>query len=99
MISITLTTKVYNKKANTKTAYSLESTEVEVISQKTHSLITNNDTCKWFRRLGGLESVVRGYTCDGYKVTKLTSTSPDRQIKKVREFSFKWIEAAKVASV
>jgi len=99
MLTIILTTKVYIKNPNTKTSYILESTENETVTREQHRYITSDETCKWFRRLGGSETAVRGYTCDGYKVVKLTSTSPNRQIKKVREFDFKWVEAAKVATV
>lgn len=91
MVQITLTTETYNKKPNTKTAYQLESTETETIDSLQYSRIVSDDTCKWFRRLGGTETAVRAYTCDGYKVVKLTSTSPDKEIKKVRKFNFKWL--------
>ena len=46
------------------------------------------DASPFFRRLGGKEKAIRSYTCDGYKVTKLTSTSPCKTIKVVREFVF-----------
>ena len=42
----------------------------------------------WFRRLGGSETAQRSYTCYGYVIYKLTSSSPDRQTKSVREFNF-----------
>lgn len=95
MLQITLTTTEYKKNPNTKTSYTLVSIETKVISSKQHGLTTSEETCKWFRRLGGSETVTRSYTCDGYKVTKLVSTSPDKQIKKVREYSFKWLEPVK----
>jgi hypothetical protein len=50
--------------------------------------ITSADTLKFFRRLGGTESAQYSYTCDGYTITFLTSTSPDKQKKTIREFSF-----------
>jgi predicted esterase YcpF (UPF0227 family) len=87
-----MTQNTYNKNPHTKTSYILESTEVKEITETEHKNITCDETCKWFRRLGGSETVQRNYTNAGYKVTKLTSTSPDKQIKKVREFSFKWVE-------
>lgn len=95
MLQITLTTKNYVKNLNTKTSYTLESTEFEQVTEKQHHSATCEDTCKWFRRLGGSESVTRNYTNAGYKVTKLISTSPNRQIKRVREYSFKWLEPVK----
>lgn len=44
------------------------------------------NSCKFFRRLGGIESIQRGYTCNGYVMTKLTSTSPDKENKTIRTF-------------
>jgi len=89
MYTIELTTTKLVKNPNTKTTYLVESKEVETITDKQYHLITCNDTVKWFRRLGGSESLQRAYTCAGYKVYKLTSTSPDKQNKTVREFKFK----------
>lgn len=86
---ITLTeTKLY-KNPHTKTTYLQESKEVKEIAEKEYNLNTNSNTIKWFRRLGGSETVTRGCTCDGYKVVKLISTSPDKLNKTVREFNFK----------
>ena len=92
MIQITLTEIELAKNPNTKTTYNEVSKEVKEIDRKQYGLITSDDTCKWFRRLGGSEVKTMAYTSDGYKCVKLISTSPDRQIKKVREFSFKWVE-------
>jgi len=66
------------KNPNTKTTYLEES----------RGVICSDDTLKWFRRLGGSESAQRGYTCRGYRVVKLTSTSPNKQSKTIREFKF-----------
>ena len=88
MIQIELTEKTFIKNPNTKTSYILENSETKLIDERQFNLITNDDTCKWFRRMGGSESKQMQYTCFGYKCTKLTSTSPNRQIKKVREFNF-----------
>ena len=65
----------------------------KTIERKTIDLIqynniTNVDTLKWFRRLGGSETAKKNYTSRGYIITRLTSTSPDRTIKVVREFNF-----------
>lgn len=89
MYTIELTTTKLVKNPNTKTTYIVESKEVETITDKEYNLITCDNTVKWFRRLGGSESLQRSYTCAGYKVYKLTSTSPDKQNKTVREFKFK----------
>lgn len=81
---ITQTKTELKKNPNTKTTYTVISKETETITEKQHHLITCNDTVKWFRRLGGKETVKR----KGYKVVKLISTSPDKETKIVREFSF-----------
>jgi hypothetical protein len=88
MKTIEMTKKVFVKNPNTKTTYILESSEVEMIDEQTHGLTTSEATCKTFRRWGGSETVERAYTSQGYKVVKLTSTSPDRQTKIVRTFNF-----------
>ena len=89
MYTIQLTTTKSVKNPNTKTTYIEESKEVTTITDKEYNLLTNDDTVKWFRRLGGSESLQRCYTCAGYKVYKMTSKSPDKQSKTVREFKFK----------
>ena len=76
------------KNPNTKTTYIVESKEVTEVTGRQHYLDTNDDTVKWFRRLGGSESVQRSYTKQGYLVTKLVSTSPDKQNKVIREYKF-----------
>ena len=63
--------------------------EVKEVTEEQHRLTTNEDTVKWFRRLGGSETVTRGYTYAGYVVVKLVSTSPDKDSKTVREYKFK----------
>jgi hypothetical protein len=88
MFKIILTQKEYLKNPNTKTTYLLNCEESREITEKEFFNMTNADTLKFFRRLGGTESAIFGYTCNGYKVTKLTSTSPDKQIKIVRTFKF-----------
>ena len=40
----------------------------------------------FFKGLGGSERVEKSYTISGYIPTRLTSVSPDRQIKVVRHF-------------
>ena len=89
MYTIQLTTTKSVKNPNTKTTYIDESKEVTTITDKEYNLLTNDNTVKWFRRLGGSESVTRGYTYAGYVVVKLISTSPDRESKTVREYKFK----------
>jgi hypothetical protein len=64
-------------------------TEVSEITETQYNNITNDDTLKWFRRLGGTETATRGYTERGYNVVKLISTSPNKDTRVVRTFSFK----------
>lgn len=87
MIQITLTETRLSKNPNTKTTYVVESKKVEPITEKQYNLYI--DSVSFFRRLGGTESLQRAYTCYGYKVYKLTSKSPDKQTKVIREFKFK----------
>jgi hypothetical protein len=81
------TTKMI-KNPNTKTTFLTEFKETVLIDFETYDSITNKDTLKWFRRLGGSETVTKGYTWKGYQITKLVSTSPDRDIKMIRKFTF-----------
>jgi hypothetical protein len=81
--------KRYNKKQGFKNAYALESVTIREIDETHYNNIVCDDTLKWFRRLGGSESVQRNYTNRGYKVVKLISKSPNGSIKVVREFRFK----------
>jgi hypothetical protein len=87
-IKITLTETRLTKNPNTKTTYIVDSKEVSEVTKKQHSLTTNDDTCKFFRRLGGSETKQMSYTYLGYVCTKLTSISPDRQTKVIREYEF-----------
>jgi hypothetical protein len=91
MLEITLTETEFIKNPNTKTTYLLASENTEIITEKNHYLSTNDETCKFFRSKGGTETRVMSYTCAGYKCTKLTSLSPDRQRKIVRKYSFKTV--------
>ena len=76
------------KNPYTKTTYTIEEEKTEAITRKQYNNICGKDTLKWFRRLGGSETAERGYTCAGYLIVKLTSTSPDRQNKTIRTFKF-----------
>lgn len=84
--TITLTETKLVKNPNTKTTYIEESKTVEEVTKEQHFLYF--DSVKWFRRLGGSESVINSYTCAGYLGTQLISTSPDKQTKVIREFKF-----------
>ena len=87
-IKITLTETRLTKNPNTKTTYTVDSKEVREVTKKQHSLTTNDDTCKFYRRLGCSETKQMSDTCLGYVCTKLISTSPDRQTKVIREYKF-----------
>jgi len=89
MYTIIETKTKLEKKAGTKNAYKEVSKEVTEVTERQYKLTTNDDTIKWFRRLGGSQSVTRGYTYAGYVVIKLVSTSPDKQNKTIREYKFK----------
>ena len=92
MIALHITqtkTKLY-KDPDTKTTYIEESKEVERISEKEYNRIVSDDTCKWYRRLGGSEHKTMAYTDNGYKCIQLISKSPDRKKKIIREFSIKY---------
>ena len=76
------------KNPYTKTTYTIEEETTETITNKQYNYICGEDTLKWFRRMGGSETAERGYTCAGYLIVKLTSTSPDRHNKTIRTFKF-----------
>lgn len=88
MKTIELTTTKLEKNPNTKTTYIEVSKTIESIDLNQYNRITNEDTLKFFRRLGGSETATKGYTSEGYKIVKLISTSPDKQNRTIREFKF-----------
>lgn len=76
----------YELKAGTKTVYNENESERKEITETEYNNII--DSVSFFRRLGGTETIQRAYTSAGYKATKLTSKSPDRQTKVIRKFNF-----------
>lgn len=76
------------KNPNTKTTFIVKSIETNEVTDEQHDLATNDETCRWFRRLGGSETRQKGYTIKGYVCTKLISVSPDKQNKTIREYKF-----------
>lgn len=56
----------------------------ETITEEVYNNITSKETIKFFRRLGGTEKVTR----KGGRVTRLVSTSPSRELRKIRTFAF-----------
>jgi hypothetical protein len=87
-MKITLKTTKQVKKAGTKTVFITVEETTEQVTEQQHKNATCEDTCKWFRRLGGSETLTREYTCRGYLVTKLVSTSPDKEQRTIREYTF-----------
>lgn len=91
MYTITQTQTTFIKNPETKTTYIKAGKETKDINEREYFLTVTDATIKYFRRLGGKETVKRSYTNVGYKVTKLISTSPDKTEKIIREFIFKTI--------
>ena len=73
-MNITMTKTHLEKNPKTKTSYIEVKKEVEELTPKQYKNITDDDTIKFFRRLGGSEYIKRGYTAQGYLITKLIST-------------------------
>ena len=82
---ITQTTDRYIKDGK---GWKLYETETEAVDLKTVERIA--DSVKFFRRLGGTETLIKGYTCAGYNPVKLTSTSPDKTARTVRTFNYSY---------
>ena len=81
-----LTTIKYELKAGTKAAYAEVSREVQDIGEEHYNNLV--DSAPFFRRLGGSETLQRCYTQYGYKVYKMISKSPCKQMKTIRELDF-----------
>ena len=58
--------------------------------------INTVESAPFMRRLGGSESLTRSYTSQGYNVTRIVSTSPDKAKRSIYSFDFD-IKAEKVA--
>ena len=101
MLKLTITTETYSRTESGKSWRSTPyETETETLpwhredtesvtdpyGEDKHRKITEPDTLRWFRHIGGTEYVERSYTPVGFIVTRLTSTSPDRTVRKVRKF-------------
>lgn len=85
---ITMTKKQLEKNPSTKTTFNLLEEVTEVITRERYEMLTSEKTLGWFRACGGTETAQRSYTCRGYNITRLISTSPNKQIKVIREFKF-----------
>ena len=71
-----------------KTTWNTESVTKEICSEREHNNATNDETRKFFKRIGGKESVTRSYTSKGYVITKSVSTSPTGTERTIREYKF-----------
>lgn len=88
MFKITVSTTKQVKKSGTKTVWEIAEQFETIFNRKEYDNCTNKDTVSFFRRFGGTETVTKNYTCMGYVVTKIVSTSPDKQSRTIREFTF-----------
>jgi hypothetical protein len=82
-----LTTVHYKKKEGTRTAWIELDRSTELIPEKNYINCTAPETINFFRRLGGIETITRGYTPAGYMITRILSTSPDRLDRTERIFN------------
>ena len=57
---------------------------IKTITKEVYNNITSKETTDFFRKLGGTEKVTR----KGGRVTKLVSTSPCGDLRKIRTFTF-----------
>lgn len=64
-----------------------ESNTYTINNEQYHNA-TCAETVRFFRNLGGIERVERSYTFAGYVPVKITSISPARDEKTVREYTF-----------
>jgi hypothetical protein len=81
----TLTTARFELKYGTKNSWKFIDMDVTEIEREEYDNIVH--ASPFFRRLGGSETIVKGYTCAGYLPVRITSKSPDRTLKTVRTFS------------
>jgi hypothetical protein len=88
MKTISLKTTKQEKKEGTKTVFVTVSTETKNVTKQHHQNATEKDCLQFMRRLGGTETVTRGYTSQGYFIVKVVSTSPDKQNRTIREYDF-----------
>lgn len=87
MIICKVVTKHYSKKEGTKTVFSLDSEQESFLDS---DLIESRyvDSMSFFKNLGGSESLKRCYSVAGLMPYLLTSKSPDRESKTIREFRY-----------
>ncbi len=86
MVQITMTRTDFEKDGK---GWLATGKEVKEISLEVYNNITSKETLQWFRRSGGTETATKNYTSMGYNVVKLSSISPNKTMKTIREFEIK----------
>lgn len=61
-------------------------TKTKTISKSFYNNITDEKAIRFFRNLGGIETVQRNYTKMGYLPVRILSTSPNRETRIIRNF-------------
>ena len=82
----TVKTTRYTLKEGTKTAWTETESDTQDFTEQQYKNCV--DASPFFRRLGGSETVTKGFTRQGFLVIRIVSKSPDRTMKTVREFDF-----------
>ena len=86
---IIMTRKVFSRTESGKSWKSKpEEITTKEIDYQHYQNFTSDDTVKFFRRIGGSETVIRNYTAYGYIPVEIISCNPDRTIRKVTSFQF-----------
>lgn len=83
-----MTTIEYRIKPGTAAVWEAVKRSSKALTERQYRNITDTETLRFFRRLGGSEYAERHYTCRGYLIGRLLSTSPDRSIRRERLFDF-----------
>lgn len=61
-------------------------TETKTISKLFYNNLIDERAIRFFRNLGGIETVQRNYTKMGYLPVRILSTSPNRETRIIRNF-------------
>lgn len=61
-------------------------TETKTISKSFYYNLIDERAIRFFRNLGGVETVQRNYTKMGYLPVRILSTSPNRETRIIRNF-------------
>lgn len=84
--------KTTNFKKTGKVKYKIIKEQTESLSETQYKNCVTPKTIKFFKNLGGKESVTRSYNAYGYTITKIKSISPDGENQTIREFTINWRE-------